>query len=78
MPAKITIVMGVLLLVIAIVEFYFSYDSAESNPLWADGSSGDRAKLMTQATQFSTACQLLGTAFVVFALYEPPIILDDQ
>merc|ERR1712226_504749 len=80
MPARITIVMGVPLLAIAVVEFYFAYDSAESNTLnsWDDLSTKNKAIAMTNTGQFGTGCQMLGLAFVVFALYEPPIILDDH
>ena len=59
------------------MQFYFAYDSAESQEGFKGGSTEDKAKLMTESGQFGTACIVLGLSFVVFALYEPPIILED-
>merc|ERR1712226_1740300 len=74
MPARITIVMGVLPLAIAVVEFYFAYDSAESNTLnsWDDRSTKNMAIAMTNTGQFGTGCQMLGSPSWCSHFTNPP------
>jgi len=78
MPAKLTIAMGMILMAVAALNLYFAHETATDNALWDDAGTADKIKYVTGTGQFGTGCTVLALSFVVLALYEPPIILDDQ